>query len=126
MRRPPRIIRFFLDHWLFLVSVIILFFVSSSLARQLMRQYTVTSDLTRLTREAERIEEDNGRLRTLIGYAKSLPFIEREARLKKTLQKPGEEVVVVQGAAPIAATHNTETDDRSNARKWFDLFLRVQ
>lgn len=126
MRRTPWIIRFIHAHWLFVVSGVILFFVSTSLARQLIRQYAVTSELSRLTREAARIEEDNARLRTLIDYAKSLPFIEREARLKKTLQKPGEEVVVVQGARAVTSRAQTPTDTRSHARKWLDLFLHVQ
>lgn len=114
------------SHLLFLASLAIFALVSWGLSAQLMKRYTVNTELERLEREARRIEQENLTLEQFIAYSKTTAFIEREARLKKTLQREGEETIVVRGLQNQQSTSlmTRKSDTRSNPRKWMDYVMR--
>ena len=72
-----------------------------------------------LQSEKSELEED-------LNYKESDEYIEKEARNKLGLVKPGEEVFVVSqvlGETSAVGTASANGEDLSNLQLWFDLFL---
>lgn len=68
------------------------------------------------------VEAENERLKQKLSEAQSQTFVEREAREKLGLVKPGEIIVLVRGATPSAQERPRATE-LSNWRKWWQLFF---
>ena len=122
--------RGFLRSSVFTVGSLILFaLVSWALAKQIVKKYTVNQDVIRLQQKAQKLEQENKEIEQLLTYLNSTAFVEKEARLKKGLAAPDEHVVVIQNLTEEGAKKKenvTQKDTRSNPKKWFDYFLRVQ
>ncbi len=124
MARRHGIIIALRGHFLLLASLVAFTFVSWGLSRQLIKKYTVDQELLRMQRVAEGIEHENETLRTLIEYTKTTQFIEREARLKKGLKAPGEEVAIIRGIKKNEESQRAIPDDeRTNPERWRDYIL---
>lgn len=74
-----------------------------SLGRESYRKYQLTKEINRVKSEIERLEGRNNKLANLLEYFKEESYLEKEARLKLNLKKPGEKVVV------ISETENQDT-----------------
>ena len=75
-------------------------------------------------RELAQAEEENKKLTERLEYVKSEEFVEREARERLGLGKPGEVVVVLQeqntSLKPQASNPN-----KPNWRKWWELYVGI-
>jgi cell division protein FtsB len=80
--------------FLFLV-ILALITVAVNVGRESYRKYQLTQEINRLKLEIERIEGKNKQLANLMEYLKQEPYLEKEARLKLNLKKPGEKVVIL-------------------------------
>ena len=83
-------------------SKVFLFFIvlaliglAISVGRESYRKYQLTKEINRLKSETERIEGRNQQLTNLLEYFKEESYLEKEARLKLNLKKPGEKVVIL-------------------------------
>ena len=94
MRKRKKII-----HFLVIVSVVIctLIFLNS-FSREVSKGNDLNREIMRLEKEAEKLENRNNHLLELIKEFDSLDFLEKEARIKMGLKKPGEEVVIIHRA----------------------------
>ena len=88
----------------FLSSKVFLFFIVLALigltinvGRESYRKYQLTKEINSLKSETERIEGKNQQLTNLLEYFKEESYLEKEARLKLNLKKPGEKIVVISG-----------------------------
>jgi len=66
-----------------------------SVGRESYRKYQLTKEINRLKSEIERLENKDQNLADLLEYFEDESYLEKEARLKLNLQKPGEKLVII-------------------------------
>lgn len=103
--------RFFQWRWLFFVNVCILVLLFASVGREWIRSRTIEMEISRLQEQADGLMTQNVEMAQLQTAMQSEAFIEREARLKLGLKKPGETVIVLQDDQSMTQeTEMTDTD----------------
>ncbi len=136
----------FLQHlfrwrFLFVVNVLIILFLGVTFGREYFRTREIQKEINNLESEAKALFARNITLTELQTSVQTESFIEREARLKLGMKKPGEQVIVIQetqkgdkeGQAergedpsdPLDLVLDT-TQDRppvANATKWWYYFF---
>lgn len=80
--------------FLFLISFALVG-LTVSVGRESYRKYQLTKEINRLKSEIERLEKEDQNLANLLEYFEDESYLEKEARLKLNLQKPGEKLVVI-------------------------------
>jgi cell division protein FtsB len=129
------------------VNVVILILLSLSFGREFVRNYSIQKDVAELRQTAKQLEARNLEIAEMHTQMQTESFIEKEARLKLGLKKPGERVIVVQedgeGQAPEREENTanaagreeatfeqaSDRDDKqsiSNAKKWWYYFFDQQ
>ncbi|OGZ36057.1 MAG: hypothetical protein A3I88_03295 [Candidatus Portnoybacteria bacterium RIFCSPLOWO2_12_FULL_39_9] len=79
--------------FLFLVALALIW-LTLGVGRESYRKYQITKEINALRTEISKLEGDNQRLDNLIKYFQDPSYLEKEARIKLNLKKPGEKVVV--------------------------------
>lgn len=103
--------------------------VAWGLSGEFLRNRDMQGEIQRLEAEAEDLEDKNAELAETSARASSRGVLEREARTKLNLRKPGEEVVVVSpgpGRPEEMPSPEAAKDDgpRSNPERWWRYFFR--
>lgn len=82
-------------------------------------------EITRLQEEAKRLENRNLEILELSKQLTEEEFLEREARLKLGMQKPGESVAVLskEAQAEMVLTKEAEGSRGGNAKRWWFYFF---
>ncbi|MBT5808167.1 septum formation initiator family protein [Candidatus Uhrbacteria bacterium] len=115
----------------------IVIFLSLSLGREVVRNKTIASEIAVLEAQAGQLITENLAISELQSALQSESFIEREARLKLGMKKPGEGVVVIQDRIDGQVVNSGESDpfgfvidpeaevveDVSNTSKWWYYFF---
>ena len=83
---------------LLLVNLAVFVLIAWGFAGEHVRDRRLTAEITRLETEAEKLEARNFEVVKLGQRFAADETIEREARLKLGLRKPGESVIIVKGA----------------------------
>lgn len=91
------------------VNLLIIGFLGLSLSREVVRTRAISAEIAHLQVQADALAAQNIDLSELRTAMQTESYIEREARLKLGMKKPGETVVVVQDDAQMMA--NGETVD---------------
>ena len=128
--------RFISSKILLLLSVAILIFFSVNLVKEIVNRRDLKKEISALEGEINSLEGKNQELDGLISYFSSLDFIEKEARTKLNLRKPGEQIIIVpetetaqqKAEEQSAATDNflaQEDKGLANPQKWWDYFFRI-
>jgi len=95
-RREEHLLSYVFHHRLFLVFNLALFvFLAFSFGRESLRNANIQATITQLEIQASEIEGRNVEIARINAELESESFLEREARLRLGLVKPGERVVVV-------------------------------
>lgn len=113
------------------VNVALFALVSWGLAGEYLRNREMQKEIDTLETRANGLQEKNGELAAATERFGSRAVLEREARLKLNLQRPGEAVVVVRNATPRpvaeaggqGANGDTGATAGSNAAKWWHYFF---
>lgn len=115
-----------------MANLAVLLVVGVATIRESYRGWTVDSEIRNLEQKAQDLEGRKSQLGELATQMQDQSFVERQARAKLGLQKPGEHVVVLEGVAatqtawqidvvaPPADVSNTE----SNPRRWWRYFTQ--
>jgi len=98
---------FFSTLLLILVLLIIGFLIVSN-RRISQRRGELTSQINRLKREIQILEEKKQQLMSSISQGSEETYLEKEARERLGLKKPGEEVVVIKRENPPGAREKTK------------------
>jgi cell division protein FtsB len=117
---------------LFLIAnLAVLLVVGVSTVRESYRGWTVDHEISALEGKAQALEGRKMELGQLAARMQEPSYVEREARSKLGLQKPGEKVVVLEG---VSATHTVWNIDvvavaqpaetRSNPERWWQYFTQ--
>ncbi len=109
--QPKRLIRKLLSSKAFLFSaILILAVLVVNLGRESYRKYQLTKEINKLESEINQLEGKNKQLADMMEYFKDESYLEKEARLKLNLKKPGEKVVIV-------SPHKEEIPENESAEK---------
>ena len=111
------------------INIFILSVILYGLVGEYLRSREMNKVIVKLDTQAGTIEEKNGELVRLSGETSSEAILEREARIKLNLMKPGEQVVIVRGL--IGADQVTETTAvaaqtgyLANPLRWWHYFFK--
>ena len=133
--------RLFSFRSLLLINVGVIGFLCLSLGREFVRQMDIQYNLFKLQEEVATLGQYHAELEDLYTSIQTVSYMEREARLKLGMQKPGEQVVVVQDSLQaLAGEGERETgveetmaqiaagtmvaDYYSNIKKWWFYSIR--
>ena len=90
------------------------------------RKYQLQKEINQLKSEIERLEGENQKLSDLIKYFQDVSFLEKEAREKLNLKKPGEEVVIIPKGffetKEKSLPEKQEKKEEPNWQKWWRYF----
>lgn len=102
-----------------------------SLGQESYRKYQLTKEINGLKSEIERLEGKNQQMADLMEYFQEGSYLEKEARLKLNLKKPGEKVVVISQTAGVEVdkrivgeTENEVSNETTNLWKWWEYFFQ--
>lgn len=85
-----------------------------SLSKEVYRKHQISGQINKLKNEIGELEKNNKGLTDIIQYFESEDYVEKEARRKLNLAKPGENVVVITGEKD-KATGNPEPAPKNNS-----------
>ena len=127
-----------LDSKAFLVlGAVVFILICISLIKVWSRHRQIANEVSSLQDQIAKIENNNKELADLLNYFDSNEFVEKEARSKMNLQKPGEKVVIIsdQGNFLPNQAGSTATQDligangqrvatAGNSEKWWNYFFK--
>jgi len=108
--RKPLWKRFIEFRLLFLINAAVLVALGFSFGREWVRNHEIQQEISRLVEEERSLQTRNLQIADLNTAFRTESFIEREARLKLGMKKPGENVVVIQdgNGEPVVSTDASE------------------
>jgi len=116
--------------FLFLIALALIT-VAVNLGRESYRKYQLTQEINKLKTEIDKLEGKNEQLADLMEYFKQEPYLEKEARLKLNLKKPGEKVVFLSDQAGLEKDNQSgqenmkvKPEEITNYWKWWEYFFR--
>jgi cell division protein FtsB len=133
-----------LIHWRFLVfvNIFVIIFLGIAFGREAVRSRAIDADIHNLQNRIDTLSTRNYEIAELQNALGTESFIEREARLKLGLKKPGESVVVIHDdlATQDGSTYGSDPNDPldlvidegalpvsfANPTKWWCYFFDKQ
>ena len=107
--------------------LLILIFIVIALGRESYRFFRINQEIRGLEQRIEDIEKSNEELSKMKEYYQSEKFLEKEARLKLNLTKPGEKLIIIKQAEedPEEEVEKKKTiaEEISNIQKWWNYFF---
>ncbi|MCC6563974.1 septum formation initiator family protein [Candidatus Uhrbacteria bacterium] len=104
----------------------------ASTVRESYREWKVDQEIRQMQSEIERLEGKKLTLAELIQRLDSPDAVDKEARTRLGLRKPGERVIILRGMddpaswqddTALAMQTETPEDTRTNAKRWLDYFF---
>ncbi|MBL7053183.1 MAG: septum formation initiator family protein [Candidatus Portnoybacteria bacterium] len=116
--------------FLFLITLALIA-ITVNIGRESYRKYQLTQEINRFKIEIERLEGKNEQLANLMEYLKEESYLEKEAKLKLNLQKPGEKVVIISDILSkevsipeqINILVNNNSEETTNYWEWWQYFF---
>jgi cell division protein FtsB len=103
--------------FLFLVSFILIA-LTISLGRESYRKYQLNKEIESLRTDIEQLEGRNRQLANLMRYFEDESYLEKEARLKLNLKKPGEKVVILSSVSDgLEESEKKKSQEQVNENK---------
>ncbi len=120
---------------LLIISLVILIFFSTNLVKAIINRRDLAKDIKALQGEIDSLETKNQELAGLIEYFQSLDFVEREARTKLNLKKPGEKIIIITNKETATSNANvipassssfitSEVKSLTNLERWWNYFFK--
>jgi len=119
------------------ISLILTILFLFGLSRELMNRHEINKQVKNLDKQIKELVGENQQLSQMIGSLQGTDFIEKEARLKLGLQKPGEKVAIIKrdntAASTLVLSEGTEIsgnvvvgnkDNISKPKKWWIYFFK--
>jgi len=110
-----------------LVAAVAIIAIGVGMTNGLMRQSELQQEIAKLQNDINSFQNKNNQLNDLIQYLGTPEFKEREARLRLSLQKPGENVVVIPNLSNQILDQSNNSaltiDQSSNWQKWINYFF---
>lgn len=116
-------------------AVVCLFLTGMSAVRELYRQHAINQEVSTLEQNIQQLEERKSSISDLLTQLHQPRSLDREARIRLGMQKPGERVFVLKGQgwqeesvhatqrAPALFSESPEEPLRSNPTRWARYFF---
>lgn len=110
--------------WFLLVIIVVMAIVGVGVAHTVAQNEALAHQIASLQAETQNLTSKNSEFSEITKRFQSAAFLEREARTKFNLQKPGEQVIVFR-ADPNAASSTVVASDKeeNNIDRWRDFFF---
>ncbi|MFC1701042.1 septum formation initiator family protein [Patescibacteria group bacterium] len=118
------------------VALFVLISLALSVGKESYRKYQLTKEINKLESSIERLEGRNQQLSELMEYFSEESFLEKEARVKLNLQKPGEKIVIfsdeqeeknldnAKQQEDLEIDNNVNDGAVANCWKWWEYFFQ--
>lgn len=107
-----------------IILILVLFFTLFKMIREIRVRSDINKEIAILEAQKQKLVGQKTELEKLLSYLRTDEYIEKEARLKLNLVSPGEKQINLSGTDNDKAGAATDTDEKSNAAKWFDYFFQ--
>jgi cell division protein FtsB len=98
-----------------------------ALGRESYRYFRVSQEIKNLEKRIEELEANNEELAKMEEYFQSEEFLEKEARLKLGLTKPGEKLIIIkqleEELEEEIKKEGTIAEEISNIQRWWEYFF---
>ncbi|MEK7139603.1 MAG: septum formation initiator family protein [Patescibacteria group bacterium] len=111
------------SRWLTIGLLVFIIFVGVSVGREYARQASLQRQIDALQADISSVEQKNQDLTGVISYLDTQKFTEEEARTNLGLQKPGEQVIVIQRPEDGNSSARTTMVTAANWQKWWWYFF---
>lgn len=115
MARTSFIAKAFRSRWLLAGVFSVLVLSGLAFGRQYVHNRQIEQDIANLQKQADGLAANNLHISDLQNALQTESYLEREARLKLGLKKPGEHVVVIQDKAAAVPAFQSLDDLQANA-----------
>lgn len=107
---------------IFLIAILILAMIA--FGREGYRYFKVSQEIRDLEKKIEELEKESEELIGMEKYFQSEDFLEKEARLKLNLIKPGEKLIVVKTPEDLEEKQQEKIVKQvSNIQLWWEYFF---
>lgn len=107
---------------IFIITIIVSILIINNLVHSIYDLWQKKDLIGKAQQELVRQKQENQKLKSRLSYVESKDFIEKEARDKLLLLKPGEEqVLILQNL--IQEKEIESKDNTPNWKKWWELFF---
>lgn len=105
--------------------IVILILVVIALGRESYRYFKISQEIKSLERRVEELEKSNEELSKMGEYFQSEEFLEKEARLKLNLARPGEKLIIVKMPEGLEEERQETViaKEISNIQRWWEYFF---
>lgn len=120
---------------LVLVTILLFGFVSVSTVRETYREWKFDQELVRMQQEIEQLEGRKLELAELLARLDSPDALDKEARTRLNLKKPGERVIILRGFDGVSSTWSetdmvspqvtSSTAELTNPQRWLHYFFSL-
>jgi cell division protein FtsB len=131
--QAPLIQRILSFRYLFILNLVVLAVLAVAFGREYIRDHEIQADITALQAKADELAARNLQIMELHAALQTESYIEKEARLKLGMKKPGEQVVVVKtdqnavaegwALTDTPAVRKTAPMAIANPTKWWYYFF---
>jgi cell division protein FtsB len=101
--------------------IFILIFSIIKVSKELILRYEINQQINELETKLSDLESKTDKMDELIAYLQTDEYIEKEARLKLNLSKPGERQINISGDEPDQK--DFVNNENPNLIKWFNYFF---
>lgn len=134
-------IRLFHTRWFYIVNVLLVLIVGFSFVREIVHSRDITHQIQSLQKQSELLQAQHLAIGDLKNAVQTESYVEREARLKLGLKKPGESLVILKNDQAVRSTDNSSTSRQesreeeqektsqkplANSSKWWYYFFNKQ
>jgi hypothetical protein len=131
-------VRLFHSRWFYIVNVLLVLIVGFSFIREIVHSRDIAHQIQSLQKQSELLQAQHLAIGELKNAVQTESYVEREARLKLGLQKPGESLVILKNdqtprsASDVSASRQrTGIDEQekasqktlANSSKWWYYFF---
>ena len=136
---PRSFSQLFRTRWFYLVNILLIVVVGFSFGREMIRSRDIAKQIQSLQNQSQALQTQHLAIKDLKNAVQTESFVEREARLKLGLKKPGESLVILKNEQTKNTSESTKNDESlngetktleqktlANSTKWWYYFFNKQ
>lgn len=113
---------------IFVIFLIVVFIFSViAFSREFYRSFTVSQQINNLENKIKELKKENNKLSQMENYLQSEDFLQKEARIKLNLTKPGEKLIIVKTPEQTLNEKNEgqklPVEKKPNIKLWWEYFF---
>ena len=106
-----------------LILIVLLISSFIKVSKEVLLRYEINQEIKHLEAQLDELNDSSTEMDNLIAYLKTDEYIEKEARLKLNLSKPGEKQINL--SSDFENNNISEnTDNTPNMIRWFNYFFK--